>query len=276
MCFVQANDYRAIYDRQFFPQDLPADKLTHVLYAFANIQPDGEVFLTDDKADTDMLFEGDSATNDGNTNLYGCLKQLYMLKKKHRYLKVLLSIGGWKYRDNFAVPAATLSGRSRFASSVVSLVQNLGLDGIDIDWEYPTDDSQAENFVYLLREVRTALDAYSNSLSEPYQFLLTVAAPAGPQQYKTLRLAEMGQYVDFWNVMAYDYSTPHIATHRANLYHNDFVPQTTPFDTWNAVAYYKSKGIKLDKIVLGIPIYGHAFNQTDGLGFPSIDAISGT
>lgn len=268
---------RGIYGADYQPQQLPASQITHVLYSFADIASDGEVKSSDTYADLEKHYATDSWNDLGN-NAYGCIKQLFLLKKKNRSMKVLLSIGGWTYSPKFAPIAATAAGRQRFASSAVTLVKDWGFDGLDIDWEYPTSPTEAANFILLLQACRQALDQYAAQYAPGYHFVISVASPAGPQNYKYMDFAGMDQYIDMWNLMAYDYAGSWDSTsgHQANIYVNPSNPVATKFSTEQAVSDYLAKGLASSKIIMGLPLYGRSFEATSGLGQPYNGVGSGS
>lgn len=304
--------YQGIYARNFQPQDIPAEKLTHVLYAFANVRASGEVILSD----TDKHYPTDPWTDTGN-NVYGCIKELFLLKKKNRKLKILLSIGGWTYSPNLRLAFDTEGGRQKFADSSVDLLKDLGFDGIDVDFEVCLlsrsrrlmlmSDSILEittkrtnllipyavfvryfhasfndrcaklnifrPWIHTAPPTQAAIISYS-----PLHLLLVriirsnssrkLTKILGPANYLKEHLAQMDQYLDFWNLMAYDYagSWDTVAGHGANLYASNSNPASTPFNTDQAIDYYTSHGVASYNIVLGMPLYGRAFTDTSGPG----------
>lgn len=259
-----------IYAANYFITDVPAESLTHLVYAFANVNTTtGSVVLSDTWADLQYAYPGDNTTAPGQ-NVYGNVKQMFLLKKKHRHLKTLLSVGGWTYRNNFPPMLASSTKRQNFVDTAVKFVADLGFDGIDIDYEYVADRSQAEQMVDLLRRLREGLNQLAEKTHATSPFQLTYASPAGKDEIAMLDLTCMTPYLDFYTVMALDYMGPgfsNFSGYLSNLFPDVRNPRATDFDTNSSLEYYMLNGeVPPNKIVLENPLYGRVFNGTNGMG----------
>jgi chitinase len=249
--------------KDFALHDVRGDLLTHINYAFALIK-DGRIAFDNAEAATQESYPGDPA----DAPFRGHFRQLQLLKQKYPHLKTLISVGGWGGSSPFSDMALSAASRDVFARSCAEFVSKYGFDGVDIDWEYPggggldpskgrPDDTR--NFSLLLAALRTALDPQSKT--DGRQYLLTIAAPASPGTYHRIELAEVARIVDWINLMAYDFSGgwSAVTSFNAPLFAAGRNPDEGQISADSAVRDYLAAGVPPEKLVLGVPFYGHAW-----------------
>jgi chitinase len=223
---------------------IPVYKFTHINYAFANVK-NNRVVLSRERTDTVNL------------------KSLSQLKKKNPALKILISIGGWSWSGNFSDAVLTDTARQTFAESAVALLSRFDLDGIDIDWEYPGMNGNNQkfrkedkhNYTLMFIELRRQLDMKAKKSGKK---LLLTTATGGFKDF--LRHTEMDQtypYLDYINLMTYDYFGNGAAVHHTNLYTSAENPNYDSAD--KAVTDYLAAGVPASKLVMGIAFYGRSF-----------------
>lgn len=86
----------------------------------------------------------------------------------------MLSIGGWTYSPNFHPVVVSPTARAEFVRSSVKLLEDYGLDGLDVDYEYPSNDDQARGYTELLKMMREALDEHAARKGGGARFELSV------------------------------------------------------------------------------------------------------
>ncbi|MCB9157273.1 MAG: hypothetical protein H6645_09170, partial [Caldilineaceae bacterium] len=264
----------SVYDRDFHVADIQADRLTHINYAFANISEQGECTLGDPYADTEKIYPKTDNENDPPGTLHGSFNQLRILKEAHSHLKTLISVGGWNWSSRFSDVALTPESRARFAQSCVTFMTRYGFDGIDIDWEYPVSGGLAgngarpedkQNFTLLLAELRSTMDAQGAADSRAY--LLSIAAPASPSQYVNLELDKIHAYLDWINVMTYDFHTGAESTTNlaAPLFaaSDDPAANATQLNVEATLRAYLNAGVPASKVIMGMPFYGRGWSGVD-------------
>ncbi|MBQ0732745.1 glycosyl hydrolase family 18 protein [Aquimarina celericrescens] len=193
------------------------DKLTHINYAFAIPRGDGSL---------------EPLANAGK------LRQIVSLGHAQG-VKVLIAVGGWELGDGggvdtrFVQLASNPSTRTTFVNNMISFVNEYNLDGVDMDWEYPDNGSEPQNYELLMRELAQALHSRGK--------LLTAAVVAQGWAGNGI-LSGVFNDVDFLNLMAYDGGDG--ASHSPYSYAE------------SSLNYWLGRGLPKEKAVLGVPFYG--------------------
>jgi len=192
---------------------VPMAKLTHVNYAFVVPLPDGGVPPV---KNPDKLAALVAAARPAGT-------------------KVLIAVGGWNNGDDsaFEALAASAPARAHFIANMLSLVKAHGLDGVDVDWEYPDPGASSESFRILMRDLCAALHD---------QGKLCTAAVAATERHGAGIHGDVFGYVDYLNLMAYDGGNG--AAHSPMSY------------AVGSLDYWLGRGLPREKAILGVPFYG--------------------
>lgn len=262
--FAQWGTYSRNYHVKNIVTSGSAAQLTHILYAFGNVQ-NGQCVIGDAYADYERAYDAnlsvDGVADTWDQPLRGSFNQLRKLKKAYPNIKVIWSFGGWTWSGGFGQAAANPTA---FANSCYNLVEDSRwadvFDGIDIDWEYPNDcgltcdTSGFSAYKNVIQALRTRFGSGA---------LVTSAIGAAPSKINAADYAGAAQYLDFIMPMTYDYfgafapkgpTAPHSA-----LYGYSGIP-TAEFYSDSAVQLLKAKGIPANKILLGVGFYGRGWS----------------
>ncbi len=202
------------------PEGVRYRELTHINYAFAFPEPDGRLRPLPHPDRLAAIVRGARAHG----------------------VKVALSVGGWHGGDDsaFEVLAANPAARAVFVEALGALVEQHGIDGVDMDWEYPDAGESARHNVTLMKELRARLGP---------QRLLTAAVVGDGAQGAGV-LPEVFACSDFINIMAYDNDD------QGQRPHSTYDYAVTCLDYWS------QRGLPRDKLVLGLPFYGKLPQRT--------------
>ena len=250
------------YNGLIDPSTIDAKQLTHINYAFVNVK-NNKAHLENEKRDVENF------------------RRLNTLKQKNPALQLLISIGGWSWSENFSNAVLTDSLRKDFAISAVNIIRKNNLDGVDIDWEYPGIPGEEgnvyrpedkKNFTLMFEALRKELNLLEKETGK--KKLLTTATGGFSSFLNQTEMGKAQQYLDYINLMTYDYYPWKVASHHTNLYASKANPSENSAD--KAIKAYINAGVPPSKLVIGLAFYGKNLKLTAGSQKGLGDSIAST
>ena len=198
------------------PGTIPYERLTHINYSFLLPNDDGTF-----------------------AKLVNGWKLKEIVTDAHAAdVQVLISVGGWGWEKEFEAMAADPVTRTAFVTNLKAIVDEYGLDGADVDWEYPQAGESASNYLKLMQEIDAAM---------PDKLITTAVVSHGSNAEGVPD--ETFEIFDFVNVMTYD-----------DVNHGSM----EQFET--GLNYWLERGLPPEKLVIGLPFY----SRPGGIPFKKI------
>ncbi|CAO1372305.1 unnamed protein product [Diamesa serratosioi] len=227
---------------------LPASSIdtslcTHIIYSFIGVDNSGAI--TGER--TSLITQ---PVDDAK------LKLFISLKAKNPKIKLMVAVGGATFpAATFSEVSKSATARENFAKNSVVFLKKYQFDGLDLDWEFPTEDKA--NFVLLVTALKSQLSA--NNL------IFSIAVMAGVYtSERAYDIPKLHAQTDFINLMAYSLhgSWDGKTGHNAPMF-ND------PVSVDIGVKYWISNGAPREKLILGIAAFGILFTlaNADNNGF---------
>lgn len=212
--------------------------------------------------------------------------------------KVIASIGGWNFpSEYFSKMVASSDSRQKFITSAKAFINQHGMKGIDIDWEYPCSPARNDPVKITCEKFRNTADAGGSCPADKDNLLIflkelrealgddmyiSVASQAAEKNWVNMNIKEGSQYVDHWHIMNYDYTVPDVpggSTMSPNQ------PLYTPSEAGSlqmsvdyTVQGYLKAGVPASKIMVGVAFYGHTWyakGMSDWQTFGGTGSIQG-
>ncbi|PSN52638.1 hypothetical protein C0J52_08812 [Blattella germanica] len=258
VCYVEG---WAVYRKdpmRFSSLDLDPFACTHLVYAFATLDPHSYTIMPQDE-EYDIVKGG--------------YRAMIGLKRVNPQLKILISVGGWvEGSHKFSQMASSALVRREFIRSVIHFLDAHGFDGLDLDWEYPGaadlggKPKDKDHFSLLIEEL--------SEVFAPRGWLLSAAVSPSrfrlEDAYDVYRLA---RYLDFVNLMSFDLHAERdrAADHHAPLFQRKHDTGLNVFYNVDyAVRYWLKKGLPREKLIVGMPFYARSFTLSNlNLTLPS-------
>ena len=274
---VQLFDSYAAQEKRFSANDQVSRTFTNAEYQALDpaliAAYNSDQYTISESSDSVTVTSVPVGWNDAGPQDAGNFEQLRRFKELNPSVNLGFALGGWTLSDEFSTAFATQDGRDRFAVDVVDIFQTYEFfNTVDFDWEYPggggasgnaSSSDDGVNFALVLEQLRGQLDGLEEQAGGNYE--ISIATAGGEEKLANLNIAGIDPYVDFYNVMTYDF---HGGWENQTGHQAAMTGDVKNYDVTSAVSVFEEAGVELNKVVLGAPAYTRAWGGvTDGGSF---------